>query len=121
MNYCLLFLLSLLWLISYHKSVAQQVSYPLPSAALSNRPPRVKVDGEGRDFVAAGSQLIRLSRDLVPELSLNLSSDAVNISLSSGGDLLVVCTTDLSCAVYHTSNLTIQALVNNEGMPRSST
>ncbi len=58
--------------------------------------------------------MIRLSRDLVPELSLNLSSDAVNIS---GGDLLVVCTTDLSCAVYHTSNLTIQTLVNNEGMP----
>ncbi len=106
--------LLLLWLSARQ---AQQVSYPLPSAALSNRPPRVKVDGEGRAFVAAGNKLFRLSRDLVPELSLNLSSDAVNISLSSGGDLLVVCTTDLSCTVYHTSNLTIQALVNNEGMP----
>ncbi len=77
--------LSLLPLISYQKSVAQLVSYTIPSATLSNRPPRVKVDGEGRAFVAfvaAGNQLIRLSRDLVPELSLNLSSDVVNISLS---------------------------------------
>ncbi len=79
--------LLLLWLSA---SQAQQVNYPLPSAALSNRPPRVQVDGEGRAFVSAGNQLMRLSRDLVPELSLNLSSDAVNISLSSGGDLLVV-------------------------------
>ena len=74
------YLLVLLWLSVNHKSSAQQVSYSLPSAPLS-RPPGVQVDGEGRAFVSTGNQLFRLSRDLVPELSVNLSSDSVNISL----------------------------------------
>ena len=70
-----------------------------------SRPPALQVDGEGRAFVAAGNQLLRLNSDLGIEQSVTLSSDAVNISLSSGGEWLVVCSSDLSCAVHSANNL----------------
>jgi hypothetical protein len=63
------------------------------------------VDREGRVFVAAGRQLLRLNRELVPEQNITLSSDAVDISLSSGEESLVVCFENRSCAVYNTSDL----------------
>ena len=81
-----------------------QLELSLPGVPLA-RPPALQVDAEGTAFVAAGNQLLRLSSDLLPEQSTTLSSDAVNISLSSGGEWLVVCTTDLSCAVHNASNL----------------
>jgi hypothetical protein len=59
----------------------------------------------GRAFVAAGRQLLRLNRVLVPEQNITLSSGAVDISLSSGGESLVVCFENRSCAVYNTSDL----------------
>ena len=71
----------------------------------SSRPPALQVDGEGRAFIAAGNQLLRLNSDLGIEQSITLSSDAVNISLSSGGEWLVVCSADLSCAVHSTNDL----------------
>ena len=71
----------------------------------SSRPPALQVDGEGRAFVAAGNQLLRLNSDLGIEQSVALSSDAVNISLSSGGEWLVVCSADLSCAVHRANDL----------------
>ena len=71
----------------------------------SSRPPALQVDGEGRAFVAAGNQLLRLNSDLGIEQSVTLSSDAVNISLSSGGEWLVVCSADLSCAVHSANDL----------------
>ena len=71
----------------------------------SSRPPALQVDGEGRTFVAAGNQLLRLNSDLGIEQSVTLSSDAVNISLSSGGEWLVVCSADLSCAVHSANDL----------------
>ena len=71
----------------------------------SSRPPALQVDGEGRAFVTAGNQLLRLNSDLGIEQSITLSSDAVNISLSSGGEWLVVCSADLSCAVHSANDL----------------
>jgi len=70
-----------------------------------SRPPALQVDGEGRAFVAAGRQLLRLNRELVPEQNVTLTAGAVNISLSSGGERLVVCTDDSSCVVYNASDL----------------
>jgi hypothetical protein len=81
---------------------AQQVT--VADGTLS-RPPALQVDGEGRAFVAAGRQLLRLHRELVPEQNITLSSGAVDISLSSGGEGLVVCFENRSCAVYNTSDL----------------
>ena len=81
--------------------------FSLPGRPLT-RHPGLQVDGEGRVFVTAGDQLFKLNSDLVPELNVTLSSVAVNISLSSGGEWLVVCTRDLSCAVYNTSDFTLQ-------------
>ena len=81
-------------------------SFMLPSQPLP-RPPNLQVDGQGRAFVTAGNQLMRLDSSLVPEQTVNLSSVAVNMSLSSGGDWLVVCTTNLSCAVHDANDLTV--------------
>ena len=73
-----------------------------------SRPPTLQVDGEGRAFVAAGRQLLRLKSELVPEQNITLSAGAVNISLSSGGERLVVCLEDTSCAVYNASDLSAE-------------
>ena len=62
------------------------------------------MDSQERTLVAAGNQLYRLNRDLFLQETVNLSSPAVGISLSSGGEWLVVCTR-LSCTVYNTSDL----------------
>ena len=72
------------------------------------RPPTLQADGEGRAFVAAGRQLLRLNSELVPEQNITLSAGAVDISLSSGGEGLVVCLEDSSCAVYNTSDLSAE-------------
>ena len=72
------------------------------------RPPTLQVDGEGRAFVAAGRQLLRLNSELVPQQNITLSAGAVNISLSSGGERLVVCLEDSSCAVYNASDLSAE-------------
>ena len=53
-------------------------------------------------------QLLRLNRELVPEQNITLSAGAVNISLSSGGERLVVCLEDSSCAVYNASDLSAE-------------
>ena len=73
-----------------------------------SRPPTLQVDGEGRAFVAAGRQLLRLNSELVPEQNITLSAGTVNISLSSGGERLVVCLEDSSCAVYNASDLSAE-------------
>ena len=70
-----------------------------------SRPPALQVDGEGKAFVATGNKLLRLNSDLGIEQNVTLSSDAVNISLSSGGEWLVVCSADLSCAVHSANDL----------------
>ena len=80
-------------------------NFTVPGAGESSRPPALQVDGEGRAFIAAGNKLLRLNSDLGIEQSVTLSSDAVNISLSSGGEWLVVCSADLSCAVHSANDL----------------
>ena len=96
----------LLVLICCYELRAQEQSFSLPNQPLP-RPPNLQVDGQGRAFVTAGNQLMRLDSSLVPEQTVNLSSVAVNMSLSSGGDWLVVCTTNLSCAVHDANDLTV--------------
>ena len=86
---------------------SNHLQFSLPDRPLT-RHPAMQVDEEGRVYVTAGDQLFKLNSDLVPELNVTLSSVAVNISLSSGGEWLVVCTRDLSCAVYNTSDFTLQ-------------
>ena len=76
-----------------------------------SRPPTLQVDGEGRAFVGAGRQLLRLNSELVPEQNITMSAGVVNISLSSGGERLVVCLEDSSCAVYNASDLSEPSLV----------
>ena len=61
----------------------------------------MQVDETGKVFVSAGRQLYQLNDNLEVELMRNLTSDSVNISLSSDGKWLVVCMTDLSCEVYN--------------------
>lgn len=88
----------------------QQFNLPEPSPASY---PVLQVDREGRAFVATGNQLFRLSKNLLPEQNITLLSRAVKISLSPGGEKLVVCTADLSCVVYATSDLSTPPQVTN--------
>ena len=69
-----------------------------------SRSPGLQVDREGKVYTAAGNQLYRLNGNLVLEETRELTSEALNISLSSGGRWLVVCLTDLSCEVYNATN-----------------
>ena len=70
----------------------------------------LQVDAQGRTYVIAGSQLLRLSRDLQLEQNVTLSGRAATISLSPDGQRLLVCVNaigDQSCAVYNTGDLTV--------------
>ena len=88
--------------------------YGLPSSL--SRPPSLQVDGSGRVFVGAGDQLIRLDSNLVPQENLILANESVvNISLSSDGNRLVVCLTDLSCAVYNATDFSTGPVFNRAG------
>ena len=64
--------------------------------------------GDGRAYTATGRLLYRLNSGLELEEAKNLTSEAVNISLSTDGRWLVVCLTDLSCEVYNATNLSAQ-------------
>ena len=66
------------------------------------------MDGEGRAYVAAGRQLLRLNSELVPEQNITLSAGTIDISLSSGEEKLVVCLENSSCAVYNASDLSVE-------------
>lgn len=76
--------------------------------------PALQVDGLGKAFVSGGRQLLRLNRELELEVTRNLTSDVVNISLSSEGGWFVVCLTDLSCEVYNMTNLSSQPILRRE-------
>ena len=65
-----------------------------------------EVDEAGRMFVSAGNYLYQLNSNLELDTMKTLSSETVNISLSSDGSRLVVCMTDLSCEIYNAANLT---------------
>ena len=68
------------------------------------------VDSQGRNYVIAGNQLLRLNRDLLLEQNVSLSDRAATFSLSPDEQRLFVCVngmTDRSCYLYSPSNLTV--------------
>ncbi len=68
------------------------------SSSLTNS--TLQVDFQGRTYVIAGSQLLRLNRDLLLEQNVSLSDRAATFSLSPDEQRLFVCVngmTDRSC------------------------
>ena len=107
-----LFVVALIVCCSCQQSTLPQYGLPSPLS----RPPSLQVDGSGRVFVGAGDQLIRLDSNLVPQENLTLASEVVvNISLSSDGSRLVVCLTDLSCAVYNATDFSTGPVFSRAG------
>ena len=102
MKYVLVILV-VFWSTPLHTN---QQQFDLPMDPLSSYP-GVQVDREGRVFVAAGNQLLKLNSDLVLEQNVSLVSRAINISISPEGDRLIVCKADLSCLVYNTGDLSV--------------
>ena len=71
----------------------------------------LQVDAQGRTYVIAGSQLLRLSKDIQLEQNVTLPAIAATLSLSPDGQRLLVCVNgmvDRSCAVYNATDLTAQ-------------
>ena len=71
---------------------------------LSAGPSDMKVDGDGRVFLAAGNQLVRLDSTLALQENVTLGSSVLRVALSSDERRVVVCLSDLSCAVYNASD-----------------
>ena len=92
-----------------YRCTGQVSQFDLPGQPLIDYP-GLQVDSEGRAFVAAGNQLLRLGSDLVVEQNVSLAYRAVNISISPEGERLMVCKADLSCVVYNTSDLTVEPI-----------
>ena len=64
---------------------AQQREFPLSAA-----PSDMKVDGEGRVFLAAGNQLLRLDSTLALQENVTLGGSVLRVALSSGESRVVV-------------------------------
>ena len=96
---------------------AHDQSFNLPA---TSRSPDLQTDGSGRIYVSAGSQLYRLSSSLELEEIRILTSEAVNVSLSSDGRWLVVCLTDLSCEVYNATNFSAGHVFRQENATTST-
>ena len=64
----------------------------------------MKVDGGGRVFLAAGNQLFRLDNTLALQENVTLGSSVLRVALSSDERRVVVCLSDMSCAVYNASD-----------------
>ena len=77
------------------------------------------MNGAGSVYTSAGSQLYRLNGNLRLEETRNLTSEAVNSSLSSDGRWLVVCLTDLSCEVYNATNFSAGHVFRRENATKS--
>ena len=93
-------------LCSLQRTIGQQ---QLPSFSLSAPPSSVAVNSlNGEVFVAAGTQLVRLSRDLELLETAVVEGQLVRIALSPDGGRLVGCLggDTRTCLVYDTSNLT---------------
>ena len=72
--------------------------------SLSAAPSDMKVDGGVRVFLAAGNQLLRLDSTLALQENMTLGSNVLKVALSSDERRVVVCLSDLSCAVYNASD-----------------
>ena len=79
-----------------------------------------KVDGGGRIFLAAGSQLLRLDSTLALQENVTLGSSVVRVALSSDERRVVVCLGDLSCAVYNASDFAAGEQSTRPGASASS-
>ena len=93
-------------LCSLQRTIGQQ---QLPSFSLDEAPSSVAVNSlNGEVFVAAGTQLVRLSRDLELLETVVVEGELVRIALSLDGGRLVGCLggDTRTCLVYDTSNLT---------------
>ena len=95
-------------------AISNSQRFQLPSS--NSGSPGLNVDkiGDGKVFTATGTLLYRLNSNLELEQARNLTSEAVNISLSTDGRWLVVCLTDLSCEVYNATNLSAQPVFRRE-------
>ena len=72
--------------------------------SLSASPSDMKVDGGGRVFLASSNQLLRLDSTLALQDNVTLDSSVLRVALSSDERRVVVCLSDLSCAVYNASD-----------------
>ena len=88
--------------------------------SLSASPSDMKVDGEGRVFLAAGSQLLRLDSNLTLQENVTLGSSVLRVALSSDERRVVVCLSDLSCAVYNASDFGAGEQLKRTGVSASS-
>ena len=86
--------------------------------SLSASPSDMKVDGDGRVFLAAGNQLLRVDSSLALQENMTLGSSVLRVALSSDERRVVVCLSDLSCAVYNASDFgTGEQLRRTEPLP----
>ena len=67
------------------------------------KPSGLQMDSEERTYVASGNKLLRLTRNLIVEQTIELYIPIIDMSLSSGGDWLVVCS-HVSCTVFNTTD-----------------
>ena len=93
---------ALVWLLFVLGGRTQQRDF-----SLSARPSDMKVDDGGRVFLAAGNQLLRLDSTLALQENMTLGSNVLRVALSSDERRVVVCLSDLSCAVYNASDLAL--------------
>ena len=88
--------------------------------SLSPVPSDMKVDGGGRVFLAAGNQLLRLDSTLALRENMTLGSSVLRVALSSDERRVVVCLSDLSCAVYNASDFGAGEQLRRAGASASS-
>ena len=87
--------------------------------SLSASPSDMKVDGHGRVFLAAGNQLLRLDSTLALQENVTLGSSVLRVALSSDEKRVVVCLSDMSCAVYNASDFGAGEQSTREGASAS--
>ena len=80
----------------------------------------MKVDGDGRVFLAAGNQLFRLDSTLALQENVTLDNNVLRVALSSDERRVVVCLSDLSCALYNASDFGVGEQSRRTGASVSS-
>ena len=80
----------------------------------------MKVDSDGRVFLIAGNQLLRLDSPLALQVNVTLGSSVLRVALSSDERRVVVCLSDLSCAVYNASDFGAGEQLRRTGASASS-
>ena len=78
------------------------------------------VDGGGGVFLAAANQLLRLDSTLALQENVTLSNNVLSVALSSDERRVVVCLSDMSCAVYNATDFGAGELLRRTGISVSS-